>query len=75
MPEKRLRQWLILGSHTLDFLFSRNRLNVAVWRAMCVACIVASPRLLERARAIEQMRLINALSRFAEMPGEQVIQP
>ena len=54
---------------------TRNRLNVAVWRAMCLACIVASPRLLERARAIEQMRLINALSRFAEMPGEQVIQP
>jgi len=41
---------------TLDFLFSRNRLNVA------------SPRLLEsRARPIEQMRLINALCRFAEM--------
>jgi len=37
-----------------------------------VACIVASPRLLEsRARTIEQMRLINALCRFAEMAGEQ----
>jgi hypothetical protein len=36
---------------TLDFLFSRNRLDVAVSRAMCLACIVASPRLLEsRAR-------------------------
>ena len=45
---------------TLDFLFSRNRLNVAVSRPMCLACIVASPRLLEsRARTIEQMRLIN----------------
>jgi hypothetical protein len=53
---------------TLDFLFSRNRLNVAVSRAMSLACIVASPRLLEsRARTIEQMRLINALCRFAEM--------
>jgi AAA domain len=53
---------------TLDFLFSRNRLNVAVSRAMCLACIVASPSLLEsRARTIEQMRLINALCRFAEM--------
>ena len=57
---------------TLDFLFSRNRLNVAVSRAMCLACIVASPRLLEsRARTIEQMRLINALCRFAEMAGDQ----
>jgi superfamily I DNA and/or RNA helicase len=61
---------------TLDFLFSRNRLNVAVSRAMCLACIVASPRLLEsRARTIEQMRLINALCRFAEMAGEQVSHP
>ena len=57
---------------TLDFLFSRNRLNVAVSRAMCLACIVASPRLLEsRARTIEQMRLINALCRFAEMARGQ----
>ena len=57
---------------TLDFLFSRNRLNVAVSRAMCLACIVASPRLLEsRARTIEQMRLINALCRFAEMAGSR----
>ena|SRR5437899_7129307 len=57
---------------TLDLLFSRNRLNVAVSRAMCLAFIVARPRLLEsRARMIEQMRLINALCRFAEMAGEQ----
>jgi uncharacterized protein len=55
---------------SLEFLFSRNRLNVAVSRAMCLACIVASPRLLEsRARTIEQMRLINALCRFVEMAG------
>jgi hypothetical protein len=57
---------------SLEFLFSRNRLNVAVSRAMCLACIVASPRLLEsRARTIEQMRLINALCRFVEMAGEK----
>jgi superfamily I DNA and/or RNA helicase len=53
---------------SLEFLFSRNRLNVAVSRAMCLACIVASPRLLEsRARTIDQMRLINALCRFVEL--------
>jgi uncharacterized protein len=57
---------------SLEFLFSRNRLNVAVSRAMCLACIVASPRLLEsRARTIEQMRLINALCRLVEIAGEQ----
>jgi uncharacterized protein len=57
---------------SLEFLFSRNRLNVAVSRAMCLACIVASPRLLEsRARTIEQMRLVNALCRFVEMADAQ----
>ena len=57
---------------SLDFLFSRNRLNVAVSRAMCLACVVASPRLLEsRARTIEQMRLINALCRFVELAEAQ----
>ena len=40
---------------------------------MFQARIVARSRLLEsRARTIEQMRLINALCRFAEMAGEQV---
>src|SRR5206468_7465492 len=53
---------------SLEFLFSRNRLNVAVSRARCLAYVVASPRLLEsRARTVEQMRLINALCRFVEM--------
>jgi uncharacterized protein len=56
--------------HSLEFLFSRNRFNVAVSRAMCLAFIVASPRLPEsRARTIEQMRLINALCKFVEMAG------
>jgi hypothetical protein len=31
----------------LEFLFSRNRLDVAVSRAMCLTYIVANPRLLE----------------------------
>jgi uncharacterized protein len=58
---------------SLEFLFSRNRLNVAVSRAMCLAFVVASPRLLEsQAGSIDQMRLINALCRFVEMANEQV---
>ena len=57
---------------SLEFLFSRNRLNVAISRAMCLAIIAASPRLLEsHARTIEQMRLINALCRFVEIAEEQ----
>jgi superfamily I DNA and/or RNA helicase len=51
----------------LDFLFSRNRLNVAVSRARCLAYVVASPRLLDtECRTVEQMRLVNALCRFVE---------
>ena len=58
---------------SLEFLFSRNRLNVAISRAMCLAVIAASPRLLEsHARTIDQMRLINALCRFVEIADEQV---
>lgn len=57
---------------SLEFLFSRNRLNVAISRAMCLAYVVASPRLLEsRARTIDQMRLVNTLCRFVEMAEAQ----
>jgi predicted RecB family nuclease len=52
----------------LDFLFSRNRLNVAVSRARCLAYVVASPRLLDtECRTVEQMKLVNALCRFVEL--------
>jgi predicted RecB family nuclease len=51
----------------LDFLYSRNRLNVAVSRAKCLSYVVASPRLLEvSCRTVEQMRLANALCSFVE---------
>jgi uncharacterized protein len=54
----------------IDFLFSRNRLNVAVSRARCLAYVVASPRLLDtECRTVEQMKLVNALCRFAEAAG------
>jgi uncharacterized protein len=57
---------------SLQFLFSRNRLNVAVSRAMCLTVVVASPRLLEsRARTIDQIRLINALCRFVDLADAQ----
>ena len=52
----------------MDFLYSRNRLNVATSRARCVAVVVASPALLRmRARTPNQMRLANALCQFVEM--------
>ncbi len=53
--------------HNLAFLFSRNRLNVAISRAQCLAFLVCSPRLLEaRCGSIEEMELVNALCRLAE---------
>ena len=52
----------------LEFLFSRNRLNVGVSRARCLAYVVASPRLLEAdCKTVEQMKLLNALCRFVEV--------
>jgi uncharacterized protein len=57
-----------LVPRTLDFLFSRNRLNVAVSRARCLAVLVASERLLDvDCRTVEQVRLVNALCRFVEL--------
>jgi predicted RecB family nuclease len=50
-----------------EFLFSRNRLNVAVSRARCLAYLVCTETLLNsRARTIEEMRLIGTLSAFVE---------
>jgi predicted RecB family nuclease len=52
----------------LEFLLSRNRLNVAISRARCLAYLVASPKLLEvNCRSIPQMRLANALCRLVEL--------
>jgi uncharacterized protein len=56
----------------LDFLMSRNRLNVAVSRAQCLAYVASSPRLLEvDCRTVEHLKLANALCRFVEL-AEQV---
>jgi len=55
----------------LDFLFSRNRLNVAISRAQCLAYLVCSPRLLDaNCRTVEQMRLASALCRLVELAPE-----
>jgi predicted RecB family nuclease len=52
----------------LEFLFSANRLNVAISRARCLAYLVASPRLLVvDCSSIDQMRLANALCRLVEL--------
>jgi len=46
----------------IEFLYSRNRLNVAISRARCLAVIFANPRLLEiPCSTIAQMELVNGL--------------
>jgi uncharacterized protein len=51
----------------MEFLFSLNRLNVAVSRAQSLAAVIFSPELLRvRARTPEQLRLANALCLFVE---------
>jgi uncharacterized protein len=50
-----------------DFVFSRNRLNVAVSRARCLAYLVCTEALLDsRARDVPEMRLISTLCAFVE---------
>jgi uncharacterized protein len=52
----------------MEFLYSRNRLNVATSRAQCAVVLVASPRLFEpECRTPGQMRLANALCRYLEL--------
>jgi len=56
----------------MTFLYSRNRLNVAVSRAQSIALVIASPALLEAGcRTPDQMRLVDALCRFVEVAAAQ----
>ena len=51
---------LDIGSRGIDFLFSLNRLNVAITRAKSMAFIVASPDLMRvRTGSIEKMKCLN----------------
>ena len=52
----------------MNFLYSLNRLNVAISRARCVAVIVASPLLFNaQCRTPHQAELANAFCRFLEL--------
>jgi uncharacterized protein len=52
----------------MEFLYSRNRLNVAVSRAMALAVVVASPVLLAaHCRNVEQLRLANGFCILVEV--------
>ena len=50
-----------------DFLFSKNRLNVAISRVRCLAYLICTDELLDtRARDVDEMALISALCSFVE---------
>lgn len=58
-------------SRAADFLFSRNRLNVAISRARCLAYLVCTESLLStRARSVDDMKLIGSLCAFVERADE-----
>jgi predicted RecB family nuclease len=56
----------------IEFLYSRNRLNVAISRARCLAVIFANPHLLEiPCHTITQMELVNGLCWARHFAEEQ----
>ena len=60
----------------LDFLFSRNRMNVAVSRAQCLAVMVVGERLLDAdCRTLEAMELVDGACRFAELAAPVALPP
>ncbi len=51
----------------IDFLYNKNRLNVAISRAQALAIVVGSPTLLcPEVNTIEQMRQVSVLSRLKD---------
>jgi predicted RecB family nuclease len=56
----------------MGFLYSRNRLDVAISRAESIAVLVAAPALLEAGcRTPDQMRMVDALCRYVEIAAAQ----
>ncbi|MBZ7924995.1 TM0106 family RecB-like putative nuclease [Ensifer adhaerens] len=52
----------------MEFLYSANRLNVAISRAKCMAILVASPQVFEaECKTPRQMQLANAFCRYLEL--------
>jgi predicted RecB family nuclease len=63
-----------LAPRGIDFLYSLERLNVAVSRAQAMTILVCSPDLLlPSCRTVEQVRLANALNRFVEFAPRVVL--
>lgn len=53
------------SSRGLEFIFNKNRLNVAISRAQCLALVVGNPGLaLTKCNSIEQLELVNLFCRI-----------
>ncbi len=60
----------------MEFLYSRNRFNVATSRARCVVAVVGTEELMApECRSPRQMRLGNAVCRWGERVGEGFAPP
>ena len=60
-------------SRGMEFLFSLNRINVAVSRAKGLALVFGAPRLREaKCNTVEQMKLVNTLCALPQLPVLQV---
>ena len=61
------------GEHlprNIEFLYDKNRLNVAISRAKCLALVVASPALMHvKCETPEQMELVNTVCWVGEWEG------
>ncbi len=56
----------------IEFLYSKNRLNVAISRAKCLAIVIANPALTAiKCSTPEQMALVNTLCWVAEVGGRR----
>ena len=57
----------------LDFLFDKNRFNVAVSRARALPVVLCSGKLVvSRAHKLDQIRLISLFCRYVELAGRQL---
>ena len=58
----------------IEFLYRKNRLNVALSRARCLALLVASPELMAiKCNTIEQMELVNTLCWLDEYAESKIV--